>query len=201
MRIRFIVSFAVLTAFSLVAFAGDPLTPTAGSPKDWQKVVWVDEKGVKHITMVARAGRESEPANKTQVARQEPLPAIITARVVRAKGVEAIELDNGRVIRYIGVQGPPSSEPAYKQAVAYHKRIVEGKWVNILPGAEPRAPDGSLWAFVFINRLTFVNAELIRFGYAYAHPIEPNTEYKVLFDMLQNRASSRKLGLWNKNTQ
>jgi endonuclease YncB( thermonuclease family) len=99
------------------------------------------------------------------------------------------------------VQGPLSTEQAYKEAVAFHRKIVEGKWVNILPGIEPRAPDGSLWAFVFVNRLTFVNAELIRFGHAYAHTIEPNTEYKVLFDMLQNRASTRNLGLWNKNTR
>ena len=196
---RFIVSFIFPVAvFSLVAYAGES-APSAGGQKEWRKVVWVDDKGVKHVTMVSGSNRKTEAPGRTQVARQESFPAIITAKVVRAKGVEAIELNDERIVRYIGVQGPSSTEPTYKEAIAFHRKIVEGKWVNILPGIEPRAPDGSIWAFVFINRMTFVNAELIRFGYAYAHPTEPNTEYKLLFDMLQNRASTRKLGLWNKN--
>jgi len=199
MRIRFAIFFVLLAAFFSFVYAGEP-APSGKGQEGWKKIIWVDEKGVKHVTLVSVPTRKTEAPARTAPAVREPLPEIITAKVARAKGVDSIELEDGKLVRYIGVQGPPSTEPAYKEAVAFHRKIIEGKWVNILPGVEPRARDGSLWGFVFVNKLTFVNAELVRFGYAYANPIEPNTEYRVLFDILQNRASTRKLGLWNKST-
>ena len=197
---RHFVSISVLTIILLMvtAFAADSNRPRKNQSSEWRKVVWVDEKGVRHVTLVSpRSSGEStegQPSQRTTTV----LPKIISAKVRRIKGVDGIELVDGRVVKYIGVKAPSTKDPGYKQAEAFHRKMAEGKWVNILPGVEPLASDGSLWGFVFINRMTFINAELIRHGYAKAYPVEPNTQYQILFQHLQNRATKRKLGIWKK---
>lgn len=160
------------------------------------RLTWVDEKGNKHVTIIAT--KDSPPPTAAEAAVRAPMPAptVITARIVKVRDMESIEIDNGVVIRYIGVKGPRPEEKSYQAAMTFHRKMVEGKWANILPGAMSKAQDGSTWSFVFIGKLTFVNAELIRFGHARSFPMEPNIEYRVLFDRLQERAAQKKIGIW-----
>jgi len=162
----------------------------------WKKVVWVDEKGVRHVTMVSPRRGHRKATAKPKKAPHKSAPAVIHSKVSKILDMESIQLKDGRVVRYIGIKAPPKDNRAHKKAMAFHRKTVKGKWVNILPGVEPYDNDGSLWGFVFVNRMTFVNAELIKNGYAMSEPVEPNTEYRILFERLENRAQKRKLGIW-----
>ena len=42
----------------------------------------------------------------------------------------------------------------------------------------------------------FINAEMVRKGYAYASPMPPNTRYDEKFSSLEADAKSKKRGLW-----
>ncbi len=188
--------FIIAIFLSISVYGAGSGTPKKNA-KGWRKVIWVDEKGVRHVTLVSPRV-ESETSTETAARAKKTLPEVMSAKVQSVVGIEKIKLADGRLVRYIGVKGPAKTESIYKKALAFHTKMVKGKWVNILPGVESHAPDGSIWGFVFVNRMTFVNAELIRHGYVRAEPIEPNVEYRVLFGHLQNRASSRKLGIWRK---
>jgi len=55
---------------------------------------------------------------------------------------------------------------------------------------------GRLLAYVYLEDGTFVNAELVKQGYARAMSIKPNTKCAGLFKQLQEEAKRENKGLW-----
>jgi len=126
------------------------------------------------------------------------MPSVITAKVLKVVSPDTFIIEGDRKVRYVGVAAPDEKDPFYKESLDFHKKTVEGKYVNIVFDAQPKAEDGTLLGLVFINQLTFVNADLIRFGHARASVTPPNVKYEELFTKLQERAQTRKLGVWSK---
>ena len=96
----------------------------------------------------------------------------------------------------MSIVAPEEGEANYKSAFDYHRKLEQGKYVKILFDSVQRDKDGALLGLVFVNQMTFVNAELVRRGYARAKPRPPNLKYERLFANLQKRAQSRNLGMW-----
>jgi len=189
----FLTSIALLLCAAYLQAAQSP--DRSRGAKDYKKIIWVDEKGVRHVTLISpRPGEQSKTPERLR--KQERLPSIIHGKVKEIKGADKIVLADGRSVAYIGLEGPSPGEKGFEEAVDFHRKLVEGKWVNIMPGPKSRDPDGDILGFVFINKLTFVNADLIRKGHARANPEPPNTEYEILFEHLEKRARRRKLGIW-----
>jgi micrococcal nuclease len=107
-------------------------------------------------------------------------------------------------VRYIGVDTPESVKPGTpvqcfaKAADAFNRRLVEGRRVRLRPGSERRDRYGRLLAYVHVTgaRPLFVNAALVRGGYARTLEIPPNTERADLFAALERRAREAGRGLW-----
>ncbi|MDW8272683.1 MAG: thermonuclease family protein [Chitinophagales bacterium] len=55
---------------------------------------------------------------------------------------------------------------------------------------------GRTLAYVFLNDGTFVNAELLKNGYARTLTVPPNVKYADVFSQLQKEAIIQKKGLW-----
>lgn len=190
-------AFIALTIIVLPAFSDN----SHGDGKNWKRIEWVDEKGVKHISYVSPRAAELPPAAGQEAParpEQAPLPQIVSAKIEQVVSVDTVIITGGRKLRYVGLRGPLEKETGYSEALAYHKKLVEGKFVNILFDSQQTDPDGTLLGLVFIGQMTFVNAELIRHGHARANPQPPNVKYQILFANLQQRAQSRNLGIWKK---
>jgi micrococcal nuclease len=107
-------------------------------------------------------------------------------------------------VRYIGVNTPevhhPSKgeEPGGREAHAVNRRLVEGKRVRLELDVQSRDRYGRLLAYVYLagGGREFVNAELVRRGFARTLTIAPNTDYASRFTALQRQAQSARLGLW-----
>ena len=54
---------------------------------------------------------------------------------------------------------------------------------------------GRLLAYVYVDNL-FINAELVRRGYARASIVKPNIKHAELFQQLENEARDQRLGMW-----
>ncbi|MCX7857658.1 MAG: thermonuclease family protein [Deltaproteobacteria bacterium] len=114
---------------------------------------------------------------------------------------DTIQLDNGEIVRYIGVDAPELrtkegvSEFYARQAAQYNKKLVFLKKVRLEYDIERIDPNGRTLAYVYVKNL-FVNAELIRQGYARAIVKPPNVRYKDLFLSLQEKAMKEEKGLW-----
>ncbi len=136
----------------------------------------------------------------------EPLPDSATVAVTDVVDGDTIEVDyegGSEDVRYIGVDTPESVKPdtpvqCYALAAShFNERLVDGERVRLVFDAEQRDVYGRLLAYVYLGD-RFVNAALVRRGYARTLEIEPNTRFADLFDRLEQEAANAGLGLWGK---
>jgi micrococcal nuclease len=135
----------------------------------------------------------------------EPLPDTATAEVTDIVDGDTIEVayeGSTEDVRYIGVDTPESVKPdtpvqCYALAAShFNERLVGGEQVRLVFDAERRDDFGRLLAYVYVDG-TFVNAELVRRGFARTLEIAPNTRFADLFDRLQQAAANAGRGLWS----
>ncbi|MDT8317375.1 MAG: thermonuclease family protein [bacterium] len=126
----------------------------------------------------------------------------LRGKVVETLGVDMIVLESGKRVKYIGVKDPSpflsknGLRGKIKDAHAYHQKLVRGKTVTVLLGETERDQDGSYLGHVFLGQQAFINAELIRNGYALTEDYPSDFEYQSLFVRLQNYAREKGLGIW-----
>jgi len=129
----------------------------------------------------------------------------VVTRVVDGDTV-AVRIDGAdERVRYIGVDTPETVKPGTpvqcfgKAASAYNHRLVEGQSVRLRFDAERHDRYGRLLAYVYRTRDgLFVNAALVRGGYATTLTIPPNTAHATQFAALERRARERRRGLWHR---
>lgn len=127
----------------------------------------------------------------------------IEAPIVRVvDGDTARALVNGREesVRYIGID-TPEVDPSIgvecfgAEASTRNEELVDGETVRLQFDAERRDPYDRLLAYVY-TRDSFVNAELVRGGFATTLEIAPNDTKAALFDRLEREAVEAERGLW-----
>src|SRR4051794_27600813 len=135
----------------------------------------------------------------------------VSARVVRVIDGDTIEVSisgEDEDVRYIGVDTPETVKPDTPvqcygpQASAENHRLVDGRTVRLVFDRERRDVYGRLLAYVYTparggsKRPRFVNAILVRDGFARTLTIAPNTAHVSELGRLQARAGRAGRGLW-----
>jgi micrococcal nuclease len=126
------------------------------------------------------------------------------ARVVDGDTIR-VELPSGEEsVRYIGIDTPESVKPGAPvecfagRASALNERLVDGERVRLVRDVEERDRYGRLLAYVYRARDgLFVNAELVRRGYATVATFPPNVAHERDFRRLARRARVSGRGLWS----
>jgi micrococcal nuclease len=142
----------------------------------------------------AGPGRRAEPG-------ADPVRALVT-RVIDGDTVEVRIGGRSDDVRYIGVDTPETVKPGTPvqcfgpQASAYNHRLVEGRPVRLDFDRERRDVYGRLLAYVHLRDGAFVNAQLVRLGYARTLTIPPNIAHAGLFHRLARVAGRAGRGLW-----
>jgi micrococcal nuclease len=128
-----------------------------------------------------------------------------SAVVERVVDGDTIVLRGGERVRYIGVDTPESVKPGTpvecfaKAAGRENARLVEGRRVRLEYDAERRDRYGRTLAYVRRERDgLFVNAELVRRGYAVPLSIPPNVAHAGEFRRLARAARKAGRGLWSR---
>src|SRR5688500_5326153 len=137
----------------------------------------------------------------------EPPSGSSSGRVVRVVDGDTIRvaLASGEErVRYIGVDAPESVKPGApvecfaRRASALNERLVAGERVKLVRDVEERDRYGRLLAYVYRARDgLFVNAELVRRGYATVATFPPNVAHERDFRRLSRRARMSGRGLWS----
>lgn len=109
-----------------------------------------------------------------------------------------VRLTNGQVrkVRYIGIDTPERSEDLYIEATRANARLVDGKEVSLVKDVSETDRYGRLLRYVYVGE-TFINAELVRQGYAAAATYPPDVEYADYFVKLAAEAREKGVGLWS----
>jgi micrococcal nuclease len=131
----------------------------------------------------------------------------LTGRVVRVVDGDTIRVRiAGRTerVRYIGVDTPESSRPDApvecfaRRATAENRRLVDGRRVRLVLDVEERDRFGRLLAYAYRERDgVFVNAALVRGGFARTLTIPPNVRFARRFAALAADARRARRGLWS----
>lgn len=143
------------------------------------------------IAMGLLTGCSLKPGDNTNAAE----PAIEQVLVREVIDGDTVILEDGRRVRYLGIDTPEIGEYYYEEAAERNRELVEGKVVELQPGSRDVDDYGRLLRYVYIDGM-FVNAELVAQGYAKAYrkgPIERHSE--ELFQLEEEAKSSGK-GLW-----
>jgi len=127
--------------------------------------------------------------------------AVTVTRVVDGDTVEVSFAGTTYTVRYIGIDAPETVapnrpiEPYGREASSRNTELVLGKAVRLEKDVSETDKYGRLLRYVYVGDL-FVNAELVRGGYAQAISYPPDIKYQSLFLQLQNEARMAGRGLW-----
>ncbi len=127
-------------------------------------------------------------------------------RVARVVDGDTIELEDGRKVRYIGINTPETVdlrrkvECFGKEASSFNANLVKGRSVRLEKDISETDKYGRLLRFVYLEDGTFVNEVLVREGYAYASAYTPDVSRKELFLEAEKNARENHRGLWALDT-
>jgi micrococcal nuclease len=121
-------------------------------------------------------------------------------------------IDNGSQkglkIRIIGVDAPESrnsgkkeTAPFGKESTDYLKKLISGKRVRLEFDIDRLDKYGRTLAYVYLEDGTFVNAALVKNGYATVMTVPPNVKYADTFLKLERKARNKKRGLWEDSSR
>jgi len=114
---------------------------------------------------------------------------------------DTVAIEDGEVIRYIGIDTPETVHPSKpvecfgKEASNKNKELVEGKRVKLEKDVSETDRYGRLLRYVWVGDI-FVNDYLVRQGYAYVYTYPPNVKYSEQFVQAQQEARENNRGLW-----
>jgi endonuclease YncB( thermonuclease family) len=130
------------------------------------------------------------------LALPSPARADEYGRVKRVYDGDTVLLEDGRHVRYLGINAPESREPFNLKAKRFNESLVLGREIRLESDVERADAFDRVLAYVYIGN-QMVNAELVRQGLAHAFFIGPGRKYNALFLRLQNEARQRRLGIWS----
>lgn len=126
--------------------------------------------------------------------------------VTRVIDGDTFWVDNGEEafkIRFIGIDAPElrnsrhkKKGPFAKEAKAYVQERTEGQWVRLEMDVQKTDRYGRMLAYIYLEDNAFLNADLVREGYAVLATFPPNVKHVELFRQLQTEAREHKRGLW-----
>jgi len=108
-------------------------------------------------------------------------------------------------VRYIGMDAPEVShafgkwlggEPLGREAAEKNLELVGGETVMLEWDVSYADRYGRFLCYVWVDDI-FVNAELVRLGFARAATYPPDTKYKELFEELEEKAKKKDRGIWS----
>ena len=130
-------------------------------------------------------------------------------KVVRVVDGDTIVVDipgiGEKTVRYIGIDTPETKhprkgvEPYGPEASNANRKLLEGKKVILKLDVQKFDRYGRLLAYVYVwhgPKRIFVNAWLVKHGYAQVSTFPPNVKYQEKFLKLQRKAREKGRGLW-----
>jgi endonuclease YncB( thermonuclease family) len=117
-------------------------------------------------------------------------------RVKKVYDRDTVLLEDGRKVRYLGINTPEFQEPFYMKAKRFNESLVLGREIRLEFDQERADSQNRVLAYVYAGE-QMVNARLIEQGLAHAFFIGPSRRHHALLLRLQAEAKHRKAGMWS----
>ena len=122
-----------------------------------------------------------------------------TVTVARVIDGDTCRLEDGRRVRYLGINAPEEGDPHAEEATLANRRLAGGKTVRLEFGRSRRGQHGRLQAYVFVGD-TFVNEALLRQGHAHLSPSAAG-KYRERLCQAQEEARAAGVGIWERSPE
>lgn len=138
----------------------------------------------------------------TSLPTSTPTSTITTVKVTRVVDGDTIEIEGGKVVRYIGIDTPELVHPSKpiqcyaKEASTKNKELVLNKEVRLEKDISETDKYGRLLRYIWVGE-TLINELLVREGYAQSSSYPPDIKYQNRFIEAQKIAREEKKGLWS----
>ena len=115
---------------------------------------------------------------------------------------DTILLEDGRVIRYIGIDAPEINSPYTEEecfgpeATVLNAAFVEGQTVELSKGLDDKDQYDRYLRYVYVDGI-FINAQMISEGAAYASRYGPEKRFHQVFTQLEQYSKLKNRGMWD----
>jgi len=135
--------------------------------------------------------------------------------VLSVLGGATLQLENGEIVRLIGVDCPELrdteklNQDAQRMGVSvatlqscavsaqeFTRQLVEGKRVRLEFGQKRRDDRGKLVAYVFLSDGIFVNGKILENGYGFYSPYPSNRKYETKLEYFSRTAREERRGMF-----
>ena len=117
------------------------------------------------------------------------------ATVISVIDGDTVVIKGGYHVRYIGIDSPERNELYYAEAKQMNEDLVAGKKVRLESDISDKDDYGRLLRYVYVGD-KFINAEMVKQGYAWAVAYPPDVKYQVYLEAMEKEARQSKRGLW-----
>lgn len=125
-----------------------------------------------------------------------PAATQASARVQQVYDGDTVLLENGRKLRYLGINTPEYQEPFYSKAKRFNESLVLNREIRLEFDREKSDSYGRLLAYVYVGD-QLINARLVQAGLAHAFFIGPDRRHNTLLLEMQENAKLRRVGIWS----
>jgi endonuclease YncB( thermonuclease family) len=131
-------------------------------------------------------------AQDVRIRASESKEAVKVKRVIDG---DTIELSDGRVVRYIGIDAPEKGECMYRSAAKANQDLVADKRIVIEKDTSQEDDYGRLLRYVWIDKV-LINEKLVAEGFAKSTPVQPDLKYNARILEAHRSARKGRVGLW-----
>ncbi len=117
-------------------------------------------------------------------------------RVNKVYDGDTIVLEDGRKVRYLGINSPEFQEPFYLKAKRLNESLVLGKEIRLEFDQERSDAYNRILAYVYVGD-QMVNARLVKEGLAHVFLIGPSRRHSALLLQAQAVAKQNRAGIWS----
>lgn len=112
---------------------------------------------------------------------------------------DTVELQNGLVLRYVGITAPETGENFYKESTEANRKLVENKEIKLEYDNYKSDKFGRILAYPILPDRINVSVELVKKGLAELVIYQKRKPFIHQQELLnaQEQAKERKLGIWN----
>lgn len=158
------------------------------------------------VEEVSEHPSENNVADLSQVIGESVEKIDDLQKVVKVIDGDTIHLENGSVVRYIGIDTPETVDPRKsvqcfgKEASNENKKLVEGRLVRLEKDISEIDKYGRLLRYVWViddsGQEIFVNDYLVHEGFARSSSYPPDVKYQDQFRESERQAREENKGLW-----
>jgi micrococcal nuclease len=174
MRSRHLIGLFAILYLASLACGGDGVTPTLSETA-------VPFPGTTNTPALVSPA-QGEQATVTHVVDGDTIDVALGGETYR--------------VRYIGMDTPERGDFFFQEATEANRALVEDQRVILVKDVSETDRFGRLLRYIYLEDGTFVNAELVRQGYAVIATFPPDVRHQELFLELEREARAASRGLW-----